>query len=684
MSEVKRKLAAIMFTDIVGYTALMGSDEDRAFEVLRKNREIHTSLTKKYGGTLIKEMGDGMLISFDVASDAVKCATDIQKECKDHKIPLKIGIHEGEMVFEGSDVLGDGVNIASRIQDGTEEGCIMISDSVYKDVKNKPGIHTEFVEKRRYKNVDDPIRIYRILCGKDSLDGTEKQAYFYSIIRKIVRKGKRRSIVKTIAVSMVILLLLILSSWWVVNTFYNGKTRIQTLAVLPFKNYIGIDGWDFYVDGMHASLITDISKIGSIMVISETSSRKYKNKEMSIPEIAKDLKADVIIEGSVLCIGDSICSQVRLYEAGKSEYQIWSQEYTEHRSQILNWNSKVTKKITEKIDITLSPSEEEFLATSRIVNPNAHEACLKGRSYYELGTKSDLDSAMYYYQLAKEIDPNYALAYLGIWAVWRSYSAHGFMPGSVTEAKGSEAMKKAMLLDSSLVEIRTSMAGYYGWRKWDWGKAGTEFRKAIESNPNYGDARAYYSHYLAITGNPEKGLPHGELAIKLDPFNTLYQSLHGQALKNARKYEEALELLEDMYEKEPDQGIGLPALLAVYHELGKYEEALAIAKRIYDLKGIEVAIQSLEAGNREGGYHMGWRRTAEMMINYIDTTYFPPWQIFTIYCRAGMKEEAMFWLEKAFQAHDYNLPFISVDPLMDFLRDEPCFQAILKEMNLSV
>ena len=159
--------AAIMFTDIVGYTALMGSDEDRAFEVLRENREIHSKLIEQFNGTLIKEMGDGMLVSFNLASDAVRCAIEIQKASIEQDIPLKIGIHQGEMVFEGNDVLGDGVNIASRIQDGTEEGCITISGSVYRDIKNKAGIRTEFIKERNFKNVDERIKVYRVINGED-------------------------------------------------------------------------------------------------------------------------------------------------------------------------------------------------------------------------------------------------------------------------------------------------------------------------------------------------------------------------------------------------------------------------------------------------------------------------------------------------------------------------------------
>jgi len=161
--EQTHRHAAIMFTDIVGYTTLMGSDEDKAFEVLRKNQDVHNKLIGQFNGTLIKEMGDGMLISFPLASDAVRCAIEIQKACKEQDIPLKIGIHEGEMVFAESDVLGDGVNIASRLQEQAEEGCIVISGKVYSDIKNKAGIYAKFIADKKLKNVEDPVKVYEVL-----------------------------------------------------------------------------------------------------------------------------------------------------------------------------------------------------------------------------------------------------------------------------------------------------------------------------------------------------------------------------------------------------------------------------------------------------------------------------------------------------------------------------------------
>jgi len=404
--------------------------------------------------------------------------------------------------------------------------------------------------------------------------------------------------------------------------------------------------------------------------------------EKSIPEIATELNVDAAVETSVTCYGDNICIQVKLVSAFPEEKQLWVRDFNIEKADISNLTKKISREISQQINLNLTPREEELLSETKPIDPEAYEAYLRGMGHWELGTKQDLDRALGYFQLSSEIDPDYALAYLGISRTWGGYVQHGFLPYHEVSDKVDNARKKAIMLDSSLVEIRAGMATKYTWGDWNWQKAEKEFLKAIEINPNYAFSQAYYSHFLAIMGDPEKGLPHSELAMELDPFNTLYMSIHGQALKNAGKYDEALELLQNLYEIEPDQGIALPALWAVYHELGDTQKALDIAKKIYMLRENELALRSLEQGFEEGGYHKAMQRTAEMMISQRDSIYFPSWQIFTLYCRAEIKEEALEWLQKAYEEHDSNMPYISIDPLFDFLRDEPRFHSILKKMNL--
>jgi class 3 adenylate cyclase/tetratricopeptide (TPR) repeat protein len=673
-----KKLAAIMFTDIVGYTALMGSDEDKAFEVLGKSRDIHIKSINQFNGKLIKEMGDGMLAQFDTAIDSVLCAIEIQKQSRQQiKEKIRIGLHLGDITFDHEDIFGDGVNIASRLQSVADPGGIYISESIQKSIRAKSAVKTDYLGQIKLKNVDYPVNTYCILEDGLPVPTTSK-------IEQLKGRSLFHKLTRSLYTYIILLLLIIANGPWIRNYFKTESSGVSSLLILPFDNYTGDDSLEYIVEGMHDALIGDVGKISALRVPSKRTANAYRNGEKSIPQIAAEINIDAALETSVSCYGEIICIQVKLISAFPEEKQLWVHDFNIEKGQLSNITKKIAKEISQQININLTSQEEQLLAEAKPIAPDAYEAYLRGMGYWELGTKPGLDRAMDYFQLSREIDPKYALAYVGIARTWQGYQQHGFLPYSEVSEKIKAAQNKALMLDNSQVEIHARMAINYTWHEWNWKKAEQEFLKALELNPDNAFSQAYYSHFLAIMGNPEKGLPHSELAIELDPFNTLYMSLHGQALKNAGKFNEALELLLKLYEVEPDQGIALPALWAVYHELGDWRKALDIAKKIYILKENELALKSLEEGFEEGGYHLAMKRTAEMMITNRDTIYVPPWQIFTLYCRAGMKEEALEWLEKAFEEHDSNMPYISVDPHFTFLHDEPRFKNLLKKMNLDV
>ena len=273
-----RRLAAIMFTDIVGYTKLMGSDEDKAFDMLARNHTMHETLIKKHNGMLIKEIGDGTLASFPLASNAVRCAIDIQKEAKSLKIPLKIGIHEGEMVLAGSDILGDSVNIASRLQESAEEGCINISGSVYKDIKNKSDIQTKFIEEKSFKNVDDPIKVYKVCCEEVEIENKPEIS--------------------------------------------PNKETENSIAVLPFVNMSDDLAQEYFCDGMTEEIINALSHVESLKVIARTSAFMFKGKPKDMREIGKKLDVETLLEGSVRKAGNRLRITAQLIKVSDGSH-LW-------------------------------------------------------------------------------------------------------------------------------------------------------------------------------------------------------------------------------------------------------------------------------------------------------------------------------------------------------------------------
>ncbi len=247
--------------------------------------------------------------------------------------------------------------------------------------------------------------------------------------------------------------------------------------------------------------------------------------------------------------------------------------------------------------------------------------------------------------------------------------------------KSRAARQKALELDDTLPEVHYALAGQKTWGDWDWESAEKEFRRAIELNPNYPDPRAYYSQYLFMMNRPEDAMAQIERALELDPFNAAFRSIYAWDLMYARRYDEAVEHLRETLKTAPTDQMTLSALKSAYHLKGMHEEALEIWKTWFDVKGDGDAAEALMSGFAEAGYSGALSRVAEVMIERSLTTYVTPWQIATLYTRAMKTDEALEWLEKAYEAHDANMPYIGVDPIFDSLRDDPRFQDLLRRMN---
>ncbi len=668
------RLAAIMFTDIVGYTALMGKNSKKALELLHKNREIHKPVIKKHHGKWLKEMGDGILVQFDSAVDSVRCAIEIQKRAREELDGLlRIGIHLGDVTIENDDVFGDGVNIASRLQSIADPGGVYISDSIQQAIRANEDIQTEYFGAIQLKNVDYLLHTYYI-----SQDGFP----IPSRRRKIsLSGGVKKSIFKSAYTYLLALLIILIAigGWWLKS---RTTENLKAIAVLPVENLSQKADQEWLSAGIHHALIDELCKIHSLRVVSRTSSLKYQDSEMAIPEIARELNVDGVVEASYYTEGENLKLQVRLIRASPEERQIWRQSYDRAMQNVYSVYSDVVKSVAKAGNILLTSKEESHLNISIDVKPEAYEAYLRGMSYLEKATESDMNKALDYFMLSRDLDPDYALAYMGIANVWGGRMQHGFMSYAEVKLILEETSSKAIELDSSLAEIHGWMAVNHTWWAWNFDKAAIEFAKAIELNPNYSFALAYYSHYLAIKGEPEKGLSFVEKAVGLDPFNTLYKSIYGMALKNARQYNKAASILEDLIKAEPNHGIGLPALWSVYHEMGNYSEAIDLARRIFTIKKNSIALDALDKGYEKGGYKMAMQEVAEGMISVRDSSYFPSWQICTLFTRAQNKEETLKWLQVAYDEHDPNVPYISVDPLFDFVRAEPLFKEILYKMKL--
>jgi serine/threonine protein kinase len=495
------------------------------------------------------------------------------------------------------------------------------------------------------------------------------------LIRKVLIRKRRPVIIAAVLVCLLVLALIFVRTW------ISAPASITSIAVLPLENLSGNPDQDYLASGLHEDMIVELSKLsGLTRVIARASAMRYANTDKSLSEIGRELNADAIITGSVIRVADQVRVTVQLIEAA-TERQVWADRYENRLENVLTLQNDIVRSIADRIRLQLTPEEETRLATARQVNPDAYDAYLRGTYQWHRMSAHDLEIALRYFELARAIDPNYPLAYAGIATVWLGRQQNGFV--SVSEAMPNiiSYAAKALELDSTLADVYFLIGGVKTWSEWDWFGADTAFRRAIELNPGNTLARAYYSHLLHILGKPDDAMREIDRALDLDPFNSLYRALFGMNLMYLRRYDDAIALLNKVLIDFPDDPLTLSTLRSVYHQKGMYDEALTVWKRSFAAKEDYEAVEALGSGSSETDYRTALSNVAELLIARMDTTYVTPWQIGTLYTRAGQVEPALDWLEIAFEMRDQNMPYIGIDPIFHVMRDEPRFKAMLQRMN---
>ncbi|MFQ5927272.1 MAG: adenylate/guanylate cyclase domain-containing protein, partial [Terriglobia bacterium] len=553
MAETQqRKLAAIMFTDMVGYAALSQKDEALALELLDAHRRLLRPIFPTHGGKEIKTMGDAFLVEFASAVEAARCAIEMQKALvarnatvsADRRIQIRIGLHVGDMVMQENDVFGDGVNIASRIEPLAEPGGICLSEQVFDQIRNKIEEPTVRLGKGELKSIQVPVEIYRIV-----LPWERGRVPFSDRLRFSLRQKRIRSF----AVALIAIVLLAGVGWWL----FRGGTpivapgQITSLAVLPLENFMGDPEQEYFVDGMTEALITELSKIGALKVISRTSAMHYKDSDKPLPEIARELGVDAVVEGSVLRAGEEVRITAQLIH-GTTDTHLWAKSYERDLRNILALQSEVAQAIADEIKLKLTPQEQARLARAQPVNPAAYEAYLRGRYYWNKRTEEGFRKGLEYFQQAAEIDPEYALAYAGLADSYNTLGSYAALPPNVAYGQGKVAAIQALELDDTLAEGHNALAWWKMDYEWDWSSAEREFRRAIELNPSYATAHHQYSHLLTAMNRTEEMLAESQRALELDPLDLIINVHLGARYYYARQYDQAIEQLQKVVEMDPN------------------------------------------------------------------------------------------------------------------------------------
>ena len=482
MSQI-RQLAAIMFTDIVGYTALMDMDEERAFTLLEKNRSIHKPLITKFNGKFLKEMGDGILASFTTVSDAVYCAGAIQKACENEPdLNLRIGINQGEIVLQGNDVFGSGVNIASRIEAIAPVGGIWVSDSVQRNIQNKKGIEIEFVKEETLKNVKQAVRIYNIKID-------ENNTYTSHSIQKSI-----------VAESL--------------------KTSEKSIAILPFVNMSSDPEQEYFCDGLTEELLNVLSQLDKFKVASRTSSFMFKGKTLDIAKVGKKLNVETVLEGSVRKSQNRIRITAQLIKVSDG-FQIWSERYDREMTDIFDIQDEIALAIFDALKLKLLGKEKASILKRSTRNPQAYQLYLKGRQNFHLLTPESYIKAIEFYNKAIDIEANYSEAYAGVASCYLNLWHFDIIPADQSLPHMIKATYKSMEIDDQNADSHLAMARLRMWHEFDMKEAEKEFEKTLGINPNIPDAISHYGFVESFLGKKSKALKLGKKALELDPFSPM-------------------------------------------------------------------------------------------------------------------------------------------------------------------
>jgi TolB-like protein/DNA-binding winged helix-turn-helix (wHTH) protein/Tfp pilus assembly protein PilF len=485
-----------------------------------------------------------------------------------------------------------------------------------------------------------------------------------------------------VIVALAFVLSLSILSVWLFRSRGPAPASIRSLAVLPLENLSGDASQNYFADGMTDELITDLAQISALKVISRTSVMAYKGARKPLPQIARELNVDAVVEGTVLRSGDQVRITAQLIEASTDKH-LWSQSYEGELRDTLALQSRVASAIADQIRINLTPREQAALKNVKVVNPEAYESYLKGRYFWNKRTSDGLKAALAYFKQAIEEDPKYAKAYSGLADTYALLGDWQYAVMTPKEAfpKAKAAAIKALELDSTLGEAHNSLAFVLDAFDWDFDSAGKEFRQAIEINPGYATAHHWYAWHLSVLGRFDEAIEEMRKAENLDPLSLIIKADLAEILVIAHSYDESIRRSRKTIEMDPSFALAHSQLAEAYLQKQMYAEAVAELQMAVKLSGDSpTCLANLARAYVASGK---WSE-AEKLMSDLKKRSNPSLsyssEIAVIYVALGDRDQAMDWLEKAYEER-FN-PSVLLRPGFDRLRSDPRFQNLLRRIGL--
>ena len=691
-----------MFTDMVGYSALSQRDDRLALELLEEHRHLLREIFPRFHGTEIKTIGDAFLVEFGSALEAAQCAIEIQRTLAkrnhdvtlDRRIELKIGIHIGDVVHRDGDVYGDGVNIASRIEQLAGAGGICVSMDVERQIRNALEARFEKFGTADLKNIKLPMDLFRIVLPWEK--GIELPA------KRISKKSP-----VLVPVAILIIIALLAGWWWMQRSSKNEQLVAahavpaaptntpdqKSVAVLPFVNLSDDKGSEYFSDGVSEELLTVLQKIPGMHVAARTSAFSFKGKNATAQEIGQKLGMAHLVEGSVRKSGDAVRIAARLTRADTGE-ELWSENFTRDLKDVFAVQSELAETIVAQVRDRLTggaaasadkqkiQAEVQAAEKGGTKNVDAHQLYLQGRFYENRHSEKSAREALAAYQQAVELDPGFALAWAGVAGtrVWLcAFATEGGLKSfDANLSSAREAAARALAIEPDLPEALLARASIETNFDFNWNAAAQTLGKALELAPADPNIVIAAGNLEIARANMDRGIELYRKAVDLDPVNPTARAFLAFNLAATKRFAEARAEYPRVVELNPaapwaHAGLGLACLLE-----GKFEEAVAATEG----EAGEWARLLIVACARWGEKKIPEADAALAMLtkDFAETA---AYQIAEVHAYRGDKGKAFEWLERARRQHDGGLPSLRKDPLLTNLYDDPRWNAFLRTMGLA-
>ncbi|MFY0624767.1 MAG: helix-turn-helix domain-containing protein [Reichenbachiella sp.] len=637
-----RQLAAIMFTDIVGYTAMMEDDEKNAIKVRARHRDVFQKQHQFHHGEIIQYYGDGALSIFKSAVEAVNCAIQIQKNLLEGlpKVPIRLGLHMGDIVYNRTEVYGDGVNFASRIENMGLAGAILLSGKLNDELKNHSSISTVSLGFFELKNISEPVEIFAV-----DNEGI------------IVPKAEDLTV--------------------------KQKSANNTIAVLPFVNMSTSQENEYFSDGITEEIINALAKINNLNVTSRTSSFFYKNKNIPITKISKELNVSTILEGSVRLAGDKVRITAQLIQA-ENDFHFWSETWDRNLEDIFEVQDEISVIIADKYREQFGHIEiQDHLVDKQTKNVQAYEFSLKAKYYRNRWNPEDVKLAISLYEKALELDPNHSESFVGIADCYSFLGTTGFMSFEEAWGKSIQFTDLALALNEQLSEVHYQLSNRAFFIECDFSKSLNEMKLALKINPNNAEAQQFISFLYIVSGDKENSSHHLNLALQLNPLSEETQFFHAYFHYMVGNFKKSNRLLDKCL-KTNNKNIPAHYVKSIcLLKLGRHDEVITY----FDKMPKDVVILGEKTGaltlaytfkkddfNKKNCFKQ-LEDQAKAPDGFTADSF-----LFLVYAVSGEIDKAFEWISQAISNKSSLLLLRFADPLVDNIKKDPRYLEFQKEI----